>query len=83
VWAPESHAVEVEVRDGVVILTGSVLHPSDKRRVRNLVGEVLGVIEVVDRLTWQTADPEPRPVPPDPDVPLAGSLSQSVCPPPS
>jgi CBS domain-containing protein len=82
-WAPESHAVEVEVRDGVVILTGSVLHPSDKRLVHNLVREVPGVIEVVDQLTWQTPDPKPEPVPSDPATPLAGSLSQSVDPPPS
>jgi CBS domain-containing protein len=81
-WAPESHAVEVEVRDGVVILTGSVLHPSDKRLVHNLLGEVPGVIEVVDQLTWQTAGPESRPMPPDPTAPLARFLSQPVCPPP-
>jgi CBS domain-containing protein len=82
IWAPDSHAVEVEVRDGVVILTGSVRHPSDKRLVRNLVGEVPGVVEVVDRLTWQTPDPQPEPVSSDPTTPLAGSLSQSVEPPP-
>ena len=83
IWAPESHAVEVEVRDGVAILTGSVLHPRDKRLVHNLVGEVPGIIEVVDQLTWQTPDPKPGPVNPDPTAPLARSLSQSVCPPPS
>jgi CBS domain-containing protein len=81
-WAPDSHGVGVEVRDGVVILSGSVPHPNDKRLVRNLVGDVPGVIEVVDRLTWQTPDPEPKPVPPDPPAPLAGSLSESVEPPP-
>jgi CBS domain-containing protein len=58
-WAPHSLAVKVEVRDGVVILTGSVLHPSDKQLVHNLVGEVPGVIEVVDRMTWRTPDPKP------------------------
>jgi CBS domain-containing protein len=82
-WAPDSHAVDVEVLDGVVILTGSVRHPSDKRLVHNLVGEVPGVIEVVDRLTWQTPDPEPGPGASGPTIPLAGSLSQSVEPPPS
>jgi CBS domain-containing protein len=60
-WAPDSHAVEVEVRDGVVTLTGSVQHPSDKRLVRNLVSDVPGVVEVVDRLTWETPDPKPEP----------------------
>ncbi len=44
-WAPDGHAVEVEVRDGVVIFTGTVLHPIDKRLVRNLAGEVPGVIK--------------------------------------
>jgi CBS domain-containing protein len=82
-WAPDSHEVDVEVRDGVVILTGSVRHPSDKRLIHNLVGEVPGVIEVVDQLVWETPDPKPGPVTPDPDVPLAGSLSESVEPPPS
>jgi CBS domain-containing protein len=82
-WAPDSHDVDVEVQDGVVILTGSVRHPSDQRLVRNLVGEVPGVIEVVDRLVWETPDPKPGPVPPDSNVPLAGSLSESVEPPPS
>jgi CBS domain-containing protein len=82
-WAPDSHAVNVEVRDGVVMLTGSVRHPSDKRLVHNLVGEVPGVIEVEDRLTWQTADPKSHQAPADPNVPLAGSLSQFIEPPPS
>jgi CBS domain-containing protein len=82
-WAPDSHAVAVEVGDGVVTLVGSVLHPSDKRLVHNLVREVPGVIEVVDQLTSQTPDPKEEPVPPEPVVPLAGYMSQSVDPPPS
>jgi CBS domain-containing protein len=82
-WAPDSHAVDVEVRDGVVILTGSVPHPRDKRLVRNLVGEVPGVVEVVDRLTSQTPDPKPAPAHPDANAPLAGFLSESVEPPPA
>jgi CBS domain-containing protein len=77
-WAPDSHAVSVEVRDGVVVLTGSVPHPSDQRLVRNLVREVPGVIEVVDQLTWQTPDQKEKPLPPDPPVPVAGYMSQSV-----
>jgi CBS domain-containing protein len=82
-WAPDSHAVEVEVRDGVVILTGSVRHPSHKRLVRNLVGEVPGVVEVADRLTWESPDPEPGPRSSDQaTAPLAASLSQLVEPPP-
>jgi CBS domain-containing protein len=58
-WAPEGHAVQVEVLDGVVILTGSVLHPTDQRVVCSLIGQVPGVIEVADRLTWR--EPEPKP----------------------
>ena len=77
-WAPDGHAVEVEVRDGVVILTGTVLHPIDKRLVRNLAGEVPGVIKVVDRLTWQIPEPKPGPVSADPEAPLARFLSGSV-----
>jgi CBS domain-containing protein len=57
-WAPEDHAVKAEVLDGVVILTGTVLHPTDQRVVRSVVGQVPGVIEVVDRLTWR--EPEPK-----------------------
>jgi CBS domain-containing protein len=58
-WMPEGHAVQAEVLDGVVILTGSVLHPSDQRVVSSVVGQLPGVIEVVDRLTWR--EPEPKP----------------------
>jgi CBS domain-containing protein len=58
-WAPEGHAVKAEVLDGVVILTGSVRHPSDEAVVRDLVRQVPGVIEVVDRLTSREAEPKP------------------------
>lgn len=58
-WAPEGHAVQAEVLDGVVILTGSVLHPSDEVVVCSVVGQVPGVIEVADRLT--SREPEPKP----------------------
>src|SRR5262249_16055845 len=82
-WAPDSHAVDIEALAGVVTLTGSVRHPSDKRLVRNLVGEVPGVIDVVDELSFEAADPKPVRRPPDADAPLAGFLSESVDPPPS
>jgi CBS domain-containing protein len=58
-WAPQGHAVQAEVLDGVVILTGSVLHPSDRRVVHNRISQVPGVIEVADRLTWREPEPEP------------------------
>ncbi len=76
--APDGHAAEVEVRDGVVILTGTVLRPIDKRLVRNLAGEVPGVIKVMDCLTWQIPEPKPGPVSADPEAPLARFLSGSV-----
>jgi CBS domain-containing protein len=58
-WSPDGHAVEVEVLDGVVILTGSVRHPSDQGVVSDLVRQVPGVVEVVDRLTARHAEPKP------------------------
>jgi CBS domain-containing protein len=58
-WAPDGHAIEAEVLDGVVVLTGSVRHPSDETVVCNLVRQVPGVIEVVDHLTPQGAEPTP------------------------
>jgi CBS domain-containing protein len=58
-WAPPGHAVQAEVLDGVVILTGSVLHSSDRSVLHNRISQVPGVIEVADRLTWREPDPEP------------------------
>ena len=58
-WSPEGHAAQAEVLDGVVILTGSVLHPTDQRVVCSLIGQLPGVIEVVDRLSWREPDPKP------------------------
>jgi CBS domain-containing protein len=58
-WAPEGHAVQAAVLDGVVTLTGSVLHPSDQDVVCSRIGQVPGVIEVVDRLTWRKPEPKP------------------------
>jgi CBS domain-containing protein len=58
-WAPVGHAVDAEVLDGVVILTGYVRHPSDAVVVCDLVRRVPGVIEVVDRLSPRDAEPKP------------------------
>jgi CBS domain-containing protein len=58
-WAPEGHHIEPEVRDGVVILNGTVRFPSDARYFASVAGQVPGVVEVVNRLTAE--EPEPKP----------------------
>jgi CBS domain-containing protein len=57
--APEGHAAQTEVRDGVVILTGSVRYPSDRAVLADLVRQLPGVLEVVDRLTVREREPKP------------------------
>ena len=49
-WAPPDHHVQAEVRDGVVILSGTVSGASDVVTVGRAVRQVPGVIEVVNRL---------------------------------
>lgn len=49
-------AVEVDVVDGVVSLTGRVESRSLAGLVVSLVSKVAGVVEVVDRLTWDQDD---------------------------
>jgi CBS domain-containing protein len=56
--APDDHAVKVQVLDGVAILTGSVLYPSDEAVVCDLVRQVPGVIKVVVRLIPRKAEPK-------------------------
>jgi CBS domain-containing protein len=58
-WVPEDHAVATEVRDGVVILTGTVHYRSDAHVVSDMVRHVPGVLEVVNRVQWQEEDPKP------------------------
>jgi CBS domain-containing protein len=58
-WAPEDHHVEATVRDGVVVLSGTVQFASDVRVVAALVRHVPGVIEVVNRVSAAQADPKP------------------------
>lgn len=48
-WGP-GHDVSAEVRDGVVVLSGTVEHPVDASVICSVVGQVPGVIEVVDRI---------------------------------
>ena len=59
-WVPESIEVESKVADGIVILDGSVLHPSDRRVVDAAIRAVPGVIDVVDRLAAREPDPTVR-----------------------
>jgi CBS domain-containing protein len=55
--APERHAIAVNVRDGVVSLSGSVLHPSDIAVATAIARAVPGVIDVATSLTAR--EPEP------------------------
>src|SRR5579875_500790 len=58
-WAPEGHHVQHSVHDGVVLLTGTVVHPSDQDVITSIVRQVPGVLEVANRMT--ATEPEPRP----------------------
>jgi CBS domain-containing protein len=55
--APEDHQVIASVKDGVVHLTGTVLHPSDLAIVSSLVSMVGGVVAVRNDLTVRAAEP--------------------------
>lgn len=58
-WAPEGHHVQHSVHDGVVLLTGTVLHPSDRDVIAAMVRQVPGVLEVANRTTATEAEPRP------------------------
>lgn len=58
--APDEHDVSVDVTDGIVTLSGTVLHPSDDAVIRGIAWEVPAVVDVVDQLTAR--EPEPHPV---------------------
>ena len=58
-WTPEGQAVSAEVRDGVVILSGTVRYRSDAHVVSDVIRHLPGVLEVVDRMQWQEEDPKP------------------------
>ena len=58
-WAPEGHQVQHSVHDGVVLLTGTVRHPSDRDVLTSIVRQVPGVLEVANRTTATEEDPEP------------------------
>ena len=56
--APEDHRVTAAVQEGVVTLTGTVLHPSDLHIVTSLAQHVTGVVAVRSDVTAR--EPEPR-----------------------
>jgi CBS domain-containing protein len=58
-WAPDEHAAEFSVRDGVVILSGSVRRQSDVSVLAAAVRQVPGVIEVVNRLSARGPNSKP------------------------
>ena len=74
-WMPAGHSVVVTVADGVVTLGGTVLHPSNMAKVIGSVGQVPGVVGVVNELTWREPDPHPRRHPDGEPVSLAKSLA--------
>jgi CBS-domain-containing membrane protein len=61
-----SGAVEVEVSDGVVHLTGRVRRRSQALTLEKVTGAVDGVVAVESRLTWRVDDIDVQPVPPEP-----------------
>lgn len=56
--APEQNTVSAEVRDGVVVLTGSVLYPSDVPVLAALVSQLPGVTSVTNLV--RSREPEPH-----------------------
>lgn len=56
-WVPEDIDVRSHVRDGVVRLDGTVLHPSDRRVVEAAVASLAGVVAVDSHL--EAREPEP------------------------
>ena len=54
---PEDHHVQFSVDDGVVTLTGDVQYEWDAPIVTGMVQQVMGVIEVVDRLSHRRPNP--------------------------
>jgi CBS domain-containing protein len=59
-------AVEVEVSDGVVRLTGRVRRRSQALTLEKVTGAVDGVVAVQSRLAWRVDDVDVQPVPPEP-----------------
>jgi CBS domain-containing protein len=79
-WMPAAHAVVPTVSEGVVTLGGTVLHPSDMAKVIGTVGQIPGVVGVVNRLTWREPDPHPPRSPDTETVSLAKALVPPIDP---
>lgn len=60
---PEHLNVEFDVRDGVVTLEGTTLHPSDARVVEHMVLGLPGVVDVESRLHAREPEPTTRGIP--------------------
>jgi CBS domain-containing protein len=56
-WAPEQHDVKAQVRDGVVVLTGTVRLPSDGAVVESTIAQIPGVTSVTNLLTAREDEP--------------------------
>ncbi len=65
--APDDHQVTASVEEGVVTLTGTVLHPSDVAIVASLARAVFGVVAVRSEVTDRELEPRLDNL----DVPLA------------
>lgn len=61
-WDPQVDAIEVgtQVKDGIVTLTGSVATYAKKLAARRAAHRVAGVLDVVNNLTVELADPHKR-----------------------
>jgi CBS domain-containing protein len=55
--APEDHGISGTVHDGVVTLSGTVLHPSDAKVATDVVCQIAGVIDVHDELVARETEP--------------------------
>jgi CBS domain-containing protein len=52
-YAPENHAVQASVDDGVVTLAGRVRLEGEEALVHGLAERVPGVVRVIDRVTFE------------------------------
>lgn len=61
-WSPELQQVEAEVRDGVVVLTGTVLYPSHVQIVGSVAARIPGVIAVTNLVNPRESEPRLPPI---------------------
>lgn len=58
-WSPDDHHVQARVMDGVVTLTGTVHYATEVDAVGSAVGQLPGVIEVVNRVSAEQPGAKP------------------------